>query len=133
MAAFLQHRRNNFVDKHDRVEDVRAGENFPHPVRKIHYTLNDGTSGHATVIAESDDEAIELFSELAEEDELVDLSYEIDSIFPNDEQIDAIEEHSDRLYSHLHRKRKRRNVGEIKELLEELEDEGELDGEAVPA
>ena len=118
MSVFIDHLRQHWVDKDDHAENIEAGDNYPHPVRTVTYVLEDGTTSNASVVAETDEETIATFHQLAAQDELIDDSqYEITDISPSDAELAVIKEQSNRLYRQLHRTRDRRDTQKIEELL----------------
>lgn len=118
MSVFIDHLRQQCVDKDDCAENIEAGDNYPNPVRTVTYVLEDGTQSDAPVVAATDEDAVDTFHKLAATDELIGNSeYKITDISPSDAELAVIKEQSDRLYRHLHRIRDRRDAEKIEEIL----------------
>lgn len=94
-------------------EDYRA------PVRKVYFS-HDGTDGHVPVVAETDDEAVETFNRLIEEDDGDAAQYDVTEVYPRD---DVIEQLSPLMQSHLKRSAGRRRPKQLKEKIAEIEEE----------
>lgn len=118
MSVFIDHLRQHWVDKDDHAENIETGDNYPNPVRTVTYVLEDGTASNASVVAETEEDAVATFHQLAAQDELIDDSqYEITDISPSDAELAVIKEQSNRLYRQLHRTRDRRDAQKIEEIL----------------
>lgn len=94
---------NRLREEHDH-EDSLANEEYRAPMRKVHFE-NGSLTGHAPVVAETEEEALETFDELTDDD------VEATEVWPTDEQV---EELTDRQQSHLHREADRRATKELR-------------------
>jgi len=117
VGNFMQHLRSEYEhgigSKDGTPEDYRA------PVRKVYFTEG-GVNGHAPVVAETDDEAVETFRQIIEADGGDPEEYEISKVYPRD---DVIEQLSPLMQSHLKRAPSRRRQGDLEDAIESAEEE----------
>lgn len=103
-------------------DDARANEDFRAPIRKVHFDGPNGV-GEAPVVAESRGEAIGLFDELVAESGGTPGDYEVTAVTPDDDEVEALKEENELVYSHLHRKADRRKHEMVASAIESVDPE----------
>lgn len=114
---FIEHERDEIGH-----EDANRNADFRAPMRRIEFDGPNG-SGRAHVVAATDDEAHDQFSECLADSDLFGEpeSYEVTRIFPNDDEIEELKEaDEDLMVSHLHRKAGRRRKDAIQRTVAEV-------------